>query len=97
MPGLPGPPMGVSPQEVRKQADLRSFRQNFPEAARDPWSIPKEVWAMARSAGSLTAAYGAWSQALRRNADNAVRSAGSMRSAGTGNGPVDPFLEGWNE
>jgi len=34
---------------------------------------------------------------LRRNAENAARSAGSMRSAGSGHGPRDPFLEGWDE
>lgn len=87
----------LSPADLRMKADLRNFMQSFPEAANDPWSIPKEVWNMARSAGSLTSAYRAWSQALRRNADNAARSAGSMRSAGSGSGPVDPFLEGWNE
>ena len=95
--GIPGVSVETPPREARLQADLRAFAAAFPDAARDPRSSPGEVWAMARRGGSLTAAYGAWSEAVRRNAENAARSAGSMRSAGAGPGPVDPFLEGWNE
>lgn len=95
--GLPGTPAGMPPREAGLPADLRVFTETFPDAARNPGSIPREVWAMARRTGSLTAAYGAWEQVLRHNAGNAARSAGSMRSAGFGSGHGDPFLEGWNE
>ena len=33
----------------------------------------------------------------RQNAQNAAASTGSMQSAGSGHGPKDPFLEGWDE
>lgn len=33
----------------------------------------------------------------KQNAQNAAASTGSMRSAGSGHGPKDPFLEGWDE
>lgn len=100
-PDLPAGPLGDLAREARAQADLRTFRRVFPDAAGNPASIPREVWENARRTGSLTTAYAAFraarEQTLRRNEENAARSAGSMRSAGAGTGPGDPFLEGWNE
>ena len=84
----------------------------FPEAAADPASIPKEVWAEVRGGRSLVGAYAKYHEAQvradveaeeqraaaqRQNAENAARSAGSMRSAGADAASKDPFLEGWNE
>lgn len=98
--------------DARMQADLREFREVFPEAAADPASIPKEVWAEVRGGRSLVGAYAKYHEAQvradveaeeqraaaqRQNAENAARSAGSMRSAGADAASKDPFLEGWNE
>lgn len=104
---VPGMPWGPAPaglagaleREARVRADLRTFATAFPDAARSPAAIPPAVWDMVRGGRSLTAAYAAFQavrdQAGRRNAENAARSTGSMRSAGSGAGPRDPFLEGW--
>lgn len=102
-PGKPGPlgpgAFGPAGREARVQADLRTFAAAFPEAARDPASIPGAVWGMVRQGRTLTDAYAAFravrERAGRQNARSAFRSAGSMRSAGSGAGPRDPFLEGW--
>lgn len=98
--------------DARMQADLREFREVFPDAAADPASIPKEVWAEVRGGRSLVGAYARYHEAKvradadaaaqkaaaqRQNAENAARSAGSMRSAGAEAASRDPFLEGWNE
>lgn len=89
--------------DTRRRADIREFMETFPEAAREPGSIPREVWAEVRGGRSLVAAYARYrgaqaarETARRRNEENAARSAGSMRSAGSG-GAGDPFLEGWGE
>lgn len=97
-------------RDQRRQADIREFAAVFPDAARDPLSIPQEVWARVRSGMSLVAAYAGYAAAraraeaeadarraaaAQRNAENAARAAGSMRSAGAAS--RDPFLEGWNE
>lgn len=94
--------------DTRMQRDLQEFRDVFPEAANDPASIPKEVWAEVRSGRSLVSAYARHQQnqaaaaaeraaAEEKNRQNAARSVGSMRSAGEDGGGKDPFLEGWNE
>lgn len=98
---LAGAGLATPSRRRMTEADMRTFVDAFPEAARDPGSIPPPVWDMVRSGRGLTASYAAYrsivSQAPRRNAENAARSSGSMRSAGAGFGPGDPFLEGWNE
>lgn len=93
--------------EVRRDADIQTFAQVFPEAAADPKTIPKEVWEAVGGGLSLTAAYAACvrhqqeqaaqTEARRRQqaAENAARSTGTMRSAGSGAAGKDPFLEGW--
>lgn len=42
--------------EAARQADIEAFMEKFPEAAKDPNAIPKEVWQEAETAG-LTQAY----------------------------------------
>lgn len=95
--------------EARMQADLREFREVFPEAAKDPASIPREVWEAVRNGRTLVGAYAAYSQRTRQEAAareealraqqarNEAASAGSMRSQDGGKGPKDPFAEGFDE
>lgn len=91
----------------RMRADLKEFRDVFPEAAKDPASIPQEVWADVRNGRTLVAAYAAYSQRTRQEhaareearraqqARNEAASTGSMRSQDGGKGPKDPFLDGF--
>ena len=96
----------------RRQADIQEFQQTFPEAAKDPNSIPPQVWADVRNGSSLVAAYArsAGPQArqdaaaaqretasVQQNQKNAARATGSMQSAGDGPKSKDPFLEGWGD
>lgn len=97
--------------EARRRADILEFQQTFPDVAKDPKSIPQEVWADVRNGVSLVAAYSKYALAQARlaqqtaeqkaaasaqNQKNAARSSGSMRSAGENNKASDPFLDGWN-
>lgn len=41
-----------------RNADIDAFMRQYPEAAKDPQSIPKEVWEDVEKNGSLVAAYG---------------------------------------
>ena len=90
----------------RRQADIQEFQQTFPEAAKDPNSIPPQVWADVRNGSSLVAAYARYAvqQARQDAADakrettsvlqnqrNAERSTGSMRSAGDNSKTRDDF------
>ena len=96
----------------RRQADIQEFQQTFPEAAKDPNSIPPQVWADVRNGSSLVAAYARFNNgrleqeiadakretaSVQQNQRNAERSTGSMRSAGDGLKSKDPFLEGWGD
>ena len=96
----------------RRQADIQEFQQTFPEAAKDPNSIPPQVWADVRNGSSLVAAYARYAvqqarqdaadakretASVQQNQRNAERSTGSMRSAGDGLKSKDPFLEGWED
>lgn len=93
--------------EARRDADIETFVQVFPEAAADPKTVPPEVWEAVRGGSSLTAAYAAYvrrqqeqaaqaeARAKAQAAENAARSTGSMRSAGSAAAGKDPFLEGW--
>lgn len=97
--------------EARRTADIEEFRTLFPEAAKDPQSIPQEVWAKVRSGERLTTAYTryALSQAgqqvasarrdaasAQQNQRNAERSTGSMRSAGDGSKSKDVFADAFD-
>ena len=98
--------------DARRQADIAEFQKTFPDAAKDPKSIPAEVWADVRNGSSLVSAYAKYAvaqanakaQAAEQKAEtttqnqrNAGRSTGSMRSAGENIESKDPFLSGWDE
>lgn len=95
----------------KRKADIEQFRKEFPDAAKEPDKIPKEVWDDVRKGMSLSIAYAKYAirqeQAARKEAEhkaasseqnqkNASRSAGSMQSAGNKHNSRDPFLEGWD-
>lgn len=97
--------------EARRQADIAEFQRAFPDAAKEPKSIPPQVWADVRSGMSLVSAYSRYAvsqaraaqqeaeqkaAAAAQNRKNEARSAGSMQSAGdTGRGK-DPFMDGFD-
>ena len=98
--------------DARRQADIAEFQKTFPDAAKDPKSIPAEVWADVRNGSTLVSAYAKYAvaqanakaQAAEQKAEttsqnqrNAGRSTGSMRSAGENIDSKDPFLSGWDE
>lgn len=97
--------------DARRRADIAEFQKTFPDAAKDPKSIPAEVWADVRNGSTLVAAYAKYAVAqanakanaaeqraetTSQNQKNAGRSTGSMRSAGDSVASKDPFLEGWD-
>ena len=101
-----------SEADARRMADIQEFQRAFPEAAKDPKSIPQEVWADVRKGMSLVTAYAKYqvaqanvqaeearrnAAAIQQNQKNAARSAGSMKSAGADKKVRDPFLEGFGE
>lgn len=90
----------------------RAFPQVSEQAKSDPKAIPDSVWADVRSGMSLTAAYSRYAVAQAearaqeartqaetagKNAENAARSTGSMKTAGQDTKSKDPFLEGWGD
>lgn len=96
----------------RRKADIDEFAREYPDVARNPGAIPKEVWDAVAAGSSLTVAYAKYTakqareeaertrsaaQAAQQNIKNAARSTGSMQSAGQNAGGRDPFLEGWGE
>ncbi len=96
----------------RRKADIDEFAREYPDVARNPDAIPKEVWDAVAAGSSLTVAYAKYTakqareeaertrsaaQAAQQNVKNAARSTGSMQSAGQNAGWRDPFLEGWGE
>lgn len=98
-------------EDARRMADIQRFQEKFPDAARDPRSIPQEVWEKVRGGVSLVESYQDYllaqaetaraeaeqrAAASAQNQTNAVRTTGSMRSAGENLPSRDPFLEGWN-
>lgn len=97
--------------EQRRMADIQEFQKTFPDAAKDPKGIPKEVWDGVKSGLSLVASYARWqveraneqaakaelnASAIKQNQKNTERSTGSMKSAGADNKNKDPFLDGWD-
>lgn len=96
----------------RRKADIDEFAREYPDVARNPDAIPKEVWDAVAAGSSLTVAYAKYTakqareeaertrsaaQAAQQNVKNAARSTGSMQSAGQNAGGRDPFLEGLGE
>lgn len=90
----------------------KAFPEVFAKAREDTGAIPDSVWAEVSGGLSLTAAYAKYAVAEARSAaeaaesaartaeqnrDNARRSTGSMKSAGSDAKSKDPFLEGWEE
>lgn len=90
----------------------KAFPDVYKQAEKDPKVIPESVWAKVNSGElMLTAAYSRYAveqakaeaaaakQAAAveaKNAKNAARSTGSMKSAGNDAKNTDAFLEGWN-
>ena len=90
----------------------KAFPDVFKQAESDPKAIPESVWAKVNKGElTLTAAYSRYAveqakaeaAAAKRaaaveakNAKNAARSTGSMKSAGNDAKNTDAFLEGWN-
>lgn len=98
--------------EARRQADIEEFRKTYPDAAKDPKSIPQEVWEQVNKGSSLVVAYAMYDakraraaqaaaeqklNATAKNQSNAARSTGSMHSSGDSMKSKDPFLEGWGD
>lgn len=98
-------------EEQRRAADIAEFQKTFPEAAKDPKSIPPEVWAEVKAGASLVAAYSKYAvkaataakeaamreaASAKQNNKNAERATGSMKSAGEESKSKDPFLSGWD-
>ena len=99
-------------EEQRRAADIAEFQKTFPEAAKDPKSIPPEVWAEVKNGASLVAAYSKYAvktanaakdaamreaASAKQNNKNAERATGSMKSAGEESKSKDPFLSGWDD
>lgn len=97
--------------DARRSADIAEFQKLFPDAAKDPKAIPKEVWANVQSGMTLVSAYSKYAveqanaarqaaeqkaSAASQNQANASRATGSMASAGENTGSKDPFLAGWD-
>lgn len=99
----------IRENQARIQRDAAEFAAVYPEAAKNYQNIPQSVWDAVNGGMSLVAAYGQYQQraaaeaarakeAARVQAEkNASASTGSMKSSGSGTGPKDPFLDGWNE
>lgn len=97
--------------ENRRQADIEEFRKTFPEAAKEPQSIPAQVWDSVRSGSSLVAAYARFvvqkaqqdvanarreTASVQQNQTNTARSTGSMQSAGDGARNKDVFADAFD-
>ena len=98
-------------EQQRRAADIAEFQKTFPEAAKDPKSIPPEVRAEVKNGASLVAAYSKYAvktanaakdaamreaASAKQNNKNAERATGSMKSAGEESKSKDPFLSGWD-
>lgn len=98
--------------EDRRNADIKRFREIYPDAAKDPKAIPQTVWLDVAKGMTLVEAYSrhavAQAQAAQQEAErkasaaqqnqrNAQRSTGSMKSAGESAKSSDPFLDGWGD
>ena len=97
--------------EDRRKTDIAEFQKTFPDAAKDPKSIPPSVWDKVKSGERLTVAFALYQveQAKQeannvkqatatkiQNAKNEVRSTGSMRSVGEDSKSKDAFLSEWD-
>lgn len=96
----------------RIRNDLEMFRQAYPDVydkARggDQSAIPQSVWDEVNRGAPLVAAYSRYlvtqakekeqrAETAAKNATNAARSSGSMKSAGNDAKNTDPFLDGFD-
>lgn len=93
----------------KMQADVREFAEAYPEQAKDPNSIPKEVWDAVHKGEKLVSAYRAYenkqlkaqlekekAEAAKREQEqkNKARSTGSQRSSGKSS-VMDAFDSAW--
>ena len=87
----------------KQRADIEAFAREYPDVK--PTEIPREVWDKVRSGESLLGAYTRYENetlkvalaAASKARENAVRSTGSLKSAGSDNANRDPFDEGWED
>lgn len=96
-------------ERTKVAEDVTEFAKAFPDvfakAKDDPKVIPQSVWKDVRSGMSLSAAYSRYAVAQAqvqaetsaKNAANAARAAGSMRSAGNEGRNNDAFLDGFDD
>lgn len=90
----------------------KAFPDVFAKAKDDPNAIPQSVWEDVKAGMSLSAAYSkyavaeaeakaqeaqAQAQTAAKNATNAVRATGSLKSAGSDGKSADPFMEGFGD
>lgn len=95
----------------RRMAEIEEFRKAYPDAAKDPGSIPQEVWDRVNSGVNMVAAYAMYRErvaqealaaaeqkaaAATQNQTNAARSTGSMRSSGDNFTAKDDFLSAFD-
>lgn len=98
--------------DMRRRADIAEFKREFPDAAKDPKAIPKEVWTEVNRGSTLVAAYSRYAVAQAKaaqaaaersaaasaqNQTNAARSTGSMKSAGESSKGHDDFLDAFEK
>lgn len=95
--------------KAKMEADVQAFVKAYPEAAKDPNSLPKEVWDEVHKGESLVNAYRAWeNKQLKAQLDkekkdaerraqeqkNKARSTGSQSTAGN-RSDADAFDAAW--
>lgn len=87
----------------KQRADIEAFAKEYPDV--NPTDIPREVWDKVRSGESLLGAYTRYENetlkvalaAASKARENADRSTGSLKSAGSDSANRDPFDEGWED
>lgn len=90
----------------------KAFPDVFAKAKDNPNAIPQSVWEDVKAGMSLSAAYSRYAvreaevkakeaqtqaQTVTKNATNATRSTGSLKSAGSDRKTADPFLDGFDD
>ena len=95
--------------KAKMEADVKAFMEAYPDAAKDPNSLPKEVWDEVHKGESLVNAYRAWeNKQLKAQLDkekkdaerraqeqkNKARSTGSQSTAGKRT-EADAFDAAW--
>ena len=97
--------------KAKRDADIQAFVKEFPEAAKDVKSVPKEVWDAVHGGETLVNAYRAYeakqlraeverlkAEAARKEQKekNKAAATGSMSTTG-GDKPKDKWLVGWDD